>query len=250
MFGRKLLCSCLQVIRAICPFHKLSKKLRCWAKMKAEPSNHLYVSWRGKLTDCHFLWLSSHFKADFSHDCKNAIIILGVPADAHPKKYLKKAFPDINIDIRSGGRIEIAETSHGFPKDSIIDCSEGACIKVGRNFSGWCATQNDIGTRLAAKKSISIGDNCMFSRGISVKDNDGHDILDMATGKLINPPEPVFIGDNVWLAENVSVLKGAHIASDCICGANALVNKKFMEPNCILAGVPAKVIKTGVTWQR
>ncbi len=36
------------------------------------------------------------------------------------------------------------------------------------------------------------------------------------------------------------------IADNCIVGAGSLVTKKFEEPNVVIAGHPAKVIKTGI----
>ena len=40
----------------------------------------------------------------------------------------------------------------------------------------------------------------------------------------------------------MSILPGVFIGEGCIIGANAVVTKSF-PPGCILAGVPAKIIK-------
>lgn len=66
----------------------------------------------------------------------------------------------------------------------------------------------------------------------------------------LNPNADIEIGNHVWIAQGVSILKGAKIPSNCIVGAKSLVNKKFEEVNCIIAGIPAKIIKRGVNWDR
>ena len=53
---------------------------------------------------------------------------------------------------------------------------------------------------------------------------------------------PVYIGDRVWIGENVVTLGGVRIGSGCVIGANSVVNRSIPE-NCIAAGVPASVIK-------
>ncbi|WP_155243820.1 hypothetical protein [Butyrivibrio fibrisolvens] len=44
------------------------------------------------------------------------------------------------------------------------------------------------------------------------------------------------------------MLKGAEIADDCVIAAGAIVSKKYEEKNCILAGIPAKIVKRGINW--
>ena len=51
------------------------------------------------------------------------------------------------------------------------------------------------------------------------------------------------IGDNVWLATRVIVLKGVSIGEGSTIASGAVVTKDI-PPYSIAAGVPAKVIKT------
>jgi acetyltransferase-like isoleucine patch superfamily enzyme len=53
---------------------------------------------------------------------------------------------------------------------------------------------------------------------------------------------PVIIEDNVWIGEGAVVLPGVKIGKNSIVGANAVVSKD-VPPNCVVAGVPARVIK-------
>lgn len=53
----------------------------------------------------------------------------------------------------------------------------------------------------------------------------------------------VWIGDNVWFGENVTVLKGSYIGNDCIIGINSVVMGRIPDGS-VAAGCPAKVICT------
>ena len=95
--------------------------------------------------------------------------------------------------------------------------------------------------------SINIGQDCLFSSDIQLRTGDSHSVLDME-GRRVNASENIVIGDHVWVGTKAFLNKGAKVASHSIVGACALVTKAFEEPHCALAGVPAKVVKTGVDW--
>ncbi|CAN8139503.1 Acetyltransferase-like isoleucine patch superfamily enzyme [uncultured Thiomicrorhabdus sp.] len=96
--------------------------------------------------------------------------------------------------------------------------------------------------------SISVGDECLFSTNIDLRTTDSHLIYDV-NGHRINPDKNIEIEDRVWLGRGVSVLKGAHIASGCVIGSMSLVSG-FCSSNTICAGVPAKPIKEGISWEQ
>lgn len=98
--------------------------------------------------------------------------------------------------------------------------------------------------------SITVGHDCMFSTDIILRTGDKHSILDMTTNERINFSKNIIIGNRVWIGRNVQVLKGATISDDSIVGTNSLVTKVFPETNCVIAGVPAKVVKRSVLWKR
>ncbi len=53
---------------------------------------------------------------------------------------------------------------------------------------------------------------------------------------------PIHIGKNVWIGANATVLAGVTIGDGAVVAAGAVVTKN-VEPNTIVGGVPAKVIK-------
>lgn len=106
-------------------------------------------------------------------------------------------------------------------------------------------------THIAAIEStkIIIGNDCMFSKDIHITTGDSHSIIDL-NGIRINPSKDILIGDHVWIGTQVICLKGVKIANNCIVGAGSLLNKQYNEPNSILAGNPAKIIKDNISWDR
>lgn len=116
---------------------------------------------------------------------------------------------------------------------------------VGENFS--CVKAECY---LYEGKGIYIGRDNQWSFGVQVRNSDAHAIIDLNTKECINTGKDVIIGDHVWIASNVLILKGAEIASNSIVAAGAVVTKKFEGQNVILGGVPAKCIKSNVTWER
>ena len=53
---------------------------------------------------------------------------------------------------------------------------------------------------------------------------------------------PVVIGNNVWIGANSIVLDGVTLGNNVIVAAGAVVSKDFGD-NCIIGGVPARVIR-------
>lgn len=104
-------------------------------------------------------------------------------------------------------------------------------------------------TQLAAMEGtkLSIGEECLCSSGVKIRTGDSHSIVDME-GNRINPSTDVEIGSHVWLGTDVLCLKGTRVPGNCIVGARALVNRAFSEENCILAGVPAQIVKNRVSY--
>ena len=51
------------------------------------------------------------------------------------------------------------------------------------------------------------------------------------------------IGNNVYIGPGAVIYGEIEIADNCYVGANSVVNKSFLEPYSVIAGVPAKVIK-------
>lgn len=77
-----------------------------------------------------------------------------------------------------------------------------------------------------------IGKNCIIAQQVTVG------------GRSKKEAVPV-IGDNVYLGAGCKVLGDVTIGNDVVVGANAVVLKS-VESNTSVAGVPARVIRTGI----
>lgn len=98
--------------------------------------------------------------------------------------------------------------------------------------------------------NIDIGCDCMLSTEIVIRTGDEHSIIDVNSGGRLNPSRDVQVGDRVWIGRAVQVLKGSSLLSESVVAACSVVTKSFDEGNCVVAGVPAKIVKRGIRWDR
>jgi acetyltransferase-like isoleucine patch superfamily enzyme len=97
--------------------------------------------------------------------------------------------------------------------------------------------------------SVTVGEGCMFSNHITVRTSDGHPIYDEG-GTRINMPQPVSIGNNVWIAPDTKIMKGAQIGDGAIIGSDSMVGSKPIPANSLAVGHPARVVKENIHWTR
>lgn len=104
---------------------------------------------------------------------------------------------------------------------------------------------------IVAHERVKIGDHCLMASKIFISDTSHGLYSNESENSAPNIPpndrpiyrKPVYIGDNVWIGENVCILLGVTIGNGCIIGANSVVNKNIPD-NSIVAGTPAKIIKS------
>ena len=145
-----------------------------------------------------------------------------------------------NSHIRIGGGSNINHC-HLYIED------DGGFIDIGKHVT----ITGETHLAVIEGKKITVGEDCLFATDISFRVGDSHSILDVETKQRINPSEDIVIGKHVWIGHGVKILKGVIIADNCIVGTGSVVTKRINIPpptTCILAGVPAKVVKYGVTW--
>lgn len=96
---------------------------------------------------------------------------------------------------------------------------------------------------------VSIGDDTQISWGVDIWCTDAHTITDL-DGNVINHAESIEIGRHVWIGKDVKVGKNTNIADNSIVGWGSIVTRRFDEPNVVIAGIPAKIVKHGTNWDR
>ncbi|MFT7860980.1 MAG: acyltransferase [Sulfurimonas sp.] len=115
-------------------------------------------------------------------------------------------------------------------------------LKLGANFD---ITGDAI---LICTEEIEIGNNTMIAWQTILMDTDQHAIYDQNKTQ-INQDQKITIGDNVWIGARSLVLKGSNIPNGSIVGANTTITKAFQEESSIIAGNPAKILKTDIHWR-
>ena len=96
------------------------------------------------------------------------------------------------------------------------------------------------GVSIAAMRSVRIGRNCAIGNYTLIMDSDFHNIDDHTKPAI---PEPIVIGDNVWLGARVTVLKGVTIGDGAVVAAGAVVTRD-VAPRTLVGGVPARLIRS------
>jgi acetyltransferase-like isoleucine patch superfamily enzyme len=151
------------------------------------------------------------------------------------------------IDLRGGNVLNNCEVA--------VDSSGGRITLGKRSLVGGyrllgLRPNRTLLTRIiASEQPITIGTDCLISDGVTIRTGDNHDILD-SDGRVINPQEPVSIGDRCWVTSETIMLKGAGMGDDSILAASACLTRDFSDRSgVILAGVPAKIVRENITWK-
>lgn len=99
---------------------------------------------------------------------------------------------------------------------------------------------------------VVVGDNFLTALNFVLRNSDGHTIYSLEDKtKPINAAKfGIHIGRNVWLGYNVIVTKDVIIPDNVVVGVGSVVTKASFESNSIIAGVPAKTVKTNIGWDR
>lgn len=102
-------------------------------------------------------------------------------------------------------------------------------------------------SHITAINSIRLGNNVRLGKKILITDNahgaSSAELLDIAPNyRPLSSRGAVVIDDNVWIGEKASIMPGVHIGKGVIVAANSVVTKD-VPPYCVVAGVPAKIIK-------
>ena len=94
------------------------------------------------------------------------------------------------------------------------------------------------------RNQITIGDDVVIAPEVIIRDSDQHQIV---VGEMRPLSAPIQIGNHVWIGTRAIVLKGVRIGNNAVVAAGAVVTRDVPD-NCLVAGVPARVIKNNITW--
>ncbi len=112
----------------------------------------------------------------------------------------------------------------------------------------------DFGRNIKVGKNVFINHACTFMDrgGITIEDDTkiGPKVNLITSNHPLNPSDrkavmstPIWIKRNVWIGADATVLPGVTIGENSVVAAAAVVTHD-VPPNTVVAGVPARVIKT------
>lgn len=147
------------------------------------------------------------------------------------------------LDLNNDNSI-IYLSSNSFDYHFNISVNGNNICFIGRNnyFNG------QLHLVLSESKNIIIGDDCMFSHGISVRTSDVHLLYNSKTKERINFSKSIYIGDHVWIGQGAILLKGTQIASGATIGANSVLSNKIIPSNTTFVGSPARLLHEDTFW--
>ena len=104
---------------------------------------------------------------------------------------------------------------------TVLDCCP---VKIGKNvfFGPNCSLVTPVHPLVPEERIGSVDENGRFT--------------------CLEYAKPIEIGDNCWLASNVTVCGGVKIGEGCVIGAGSVVTRDI-PPNSLAAGVPCRVIR-------
>ena len=137
----------------------------------------------------------------------------------------------LHFDLGPGARVEIGEDA--WLRTEIgevhVIAFAGAQIRIGPE-----AFLN--GCHVSAKREVVLGRRAWIGPGSRVFDSDQHDLDTQRPERT----ERVAIGDHVWIASDVTVLRGVTIGAHAVIGSRSLVTND-VPPHGLAFGVPARV---------
>lgn len=104
---------------------------------------------------------------------------------------------------------------------------------------------------IRCRDSVSIGKGVAISHGTLIQDYDGHELSFRSETCEMEPQpvsRPILIDKDVLIFANATILKGVHIGEGAVVAAGSVVTKD-VPAHSLVAGVPAKVIRTYVEWR-
>jgi len=97
---------------------------------------------------------------------------------------------------------------------------------------------------IMVRKKVHIGADCIIAWNTFISDCDWHSVY----GRDVQAD--VTIGEHVWIACNVSILKGSNIGNNCIIGAHSIISKRSIPDNTLAAGNPIEIRANNIVWNR
>lgn len=149
-----------------------------------------------------------------------------------------KFYFDSGVTIEGIENISLGD-SVSVMKNSYLYAHDGGLLVIGNNFS-----MNHNSILGASGGKIVIGDNCLFGPNCVLRaSNHAFNRTDIPMNQQGHIYGEIIIEDDVWLGSNCVITADTKIGKGAIVAAGSVVTND-VEPYSIVAGVPAKKIKS------
>ncbi len=117
--------------------------------------------------------------------------------------------------------------------------NKGIGIKIGSNSA--IGSNNFIG----GQGGVEIGENVIMGPDVRIfSENHNIDKKDIAIKNQGESRIGVCISDDCWIGASVTILDGVKLSKGTVVAAGSVVTKSVIEPNMVIAGIPAKILKS------
>ena len=238
--------------------HKHSIKQQI--KLKIKPYHYLLSKFRLSFGS-YYNFMKLNFRKNTNASFKKGNVIYTMPSvvfDIHPSAKIDLGMPIVygNNPVRgmklptclrmtenttfkthNGPLTRYEKGPYNLRYGAYIEIINGGKLVIGQGAA-------NVGLTIMCAKEVTIGNGVRIGRNVSIRDWNGPHVI--INDSYVNHA-PVHIEDHVWLCSGCTIMPGVTIGKGSVVAANAVVTKS-VPPSSLVAGTPAKVIKSGIEW--
>ena len=145
--------------------------------------------------------------------------------------------PNTTLKVHNGPMTRYGTGRYRMCYGAYIEIINGGKLTIGQGAA-------NVGLTIMCAKEVTIGNGVRIGRNVSIRDFNGAHVIISDT--YVNHA-PVKIEDHVWLCTGCTIMPGVTIGEGSVVAANAVVTRS-VPPHSLVAGAPAKVIKSDIEW--
>lgn len=142
------------------------------------------------------------------------------------------------FEIKDNARVIFSENTRIGMHFSILCAGK---LEFGKNFS------SNNGCVFSCMNSIRFGEDVLLGGHITVRDSEGH-VITVPDYNNTKSAE-VVVGNHVWICNKADLLNSAKIADNTVIAYRSLCKKSY-PPNVLIAGLPARIVRKNITWEK
>ena len=176
------------------------------------------------------------------HPSAKILISKGILFGNNPVKGLKmptalRMEANTTLEIHDGPLTRYGKGPYNLRYGAYIEVVNGGKLTIGQGAA-------NVNLTIMCAKEVTIGNGVRIGRNVSIRDWNGPHVI---LSSSYRNHAPVHIEDHVWLCTGCTIMPGVTVGEGSVVAANSTVTKD-VPPRSLVAGSPAKVIKTNIEW--